>query len=211
MTTVRPPIPARCAHRPTTGGLVAPYVNVTLADGGVDFRSQHDTKTQQCFRERLCQVCAEPLTHPIVFLGGPRELATLTFDEPPLHPECAAYTSHACPMVAGRQEQYATRGALADSHRGAQCHDPACDCGGWVPTPGAKSSEGLSPRPSHDWYAVFTSSYACGVTRENPDRIAAASLQAADVLVVRHVSGPGIGRLWTRLANWEQTIASDAS
>lgn len=196
--TTAPPIPATCAHRPTVGGLVAPYVNVRLADGGVDFRSQHDAKTQECFRERLCQVCSKPLTHPIVFLGGPTQLDTLQFVEPPLHPECANYTSHACPMVAGRLEHFATRAPLADGHRGDKCFDPDCDCGGWIPTPGSAEG-GRDGAPAHDWYAFFVSDYTCGATREYPDRIAAAVVERADILVIRHVSTPGVGRLWKRL------------
>src|SRR5882757_3826427 len=30
-------IPASCSGRPTVGGVVAPFVNIRLADGGVDF------------------------------------------------------------------------------------------------------------------------------------------------------------------------------
>lgn len=197
-TDVRPPIPATCEARPTVGGLVAPYVNVTLADGGVDFRSQHDTKTQESFRNRLCQICAQPLTHPIVFLGGPEQLEKLQFDEPPLHPECAVYTSRACPMVAGRLTHYAARTPLADGYRGAQCFDPSCDCGGWVPTPGTSATT-RDGAPAHDWYAVYASDYACAVTRDNPNRVAAAVLTPEQVLAVRHVSTPGVGRLWKRV------------
>lgn len=49
------PIPASCAHRPTVGGLVAPFVNIRLADGGVDYRTPHQATYARCWTENLCQ------------------------------------------------------------------------------------------------------------------------------------------------------------
>lgn len=193
---IRPPIPSTCRHRPTVAGLVIPWANVTLADGGVDFRSQHESKVQRCWRESRCQVCGTILRHPIVLLGGPNQLSALQFDEPPLHPECAVYVSHACPMVAGRQDRYASRDAVADSHRGKTCVDPGCDCGGWTPTPGINPSPGGDP--AHDWYAVYVSGYSLGVTADLPDRVHSGVVAPEQVLAVRHVSTPGVGRVWAR-------------
>lgn len=193
---IRPPIPATCETRPTTAGLVVPWANVQLADGGVDFRSQHATKVQRCFAECLCQLCGSTIVPPIVFFGGPRQVAALQFDEPPLHPECAVYASQACPMVAGRMDRYATRDVVTNSHRGSVCVDPDCDCAGWVPTPGLAPGPGGDP--AHDWYAVYVSAFSLGVTTERPDRIHAAAVDPNEVLAVRHVSTPGVGRTWTR-------------
>lgn len=201
-----PPIPATCARRPTIAGVVIPWVNVQLADGGVDFRAQHQSRAQRCYQDSTCQVCALPIPRPIVFLGGPRQLAKLQFDEPPLHPECAVYVSKACPMVAGRMERFADRATVSSGRRGQACPDPGCDCGGWVPTPGALNDP-VGGRPAHDWYAVYVSGYSLGVTAEQPDRVQVAVVTPEQVLTVRHVSTPGVGRTWTRtsleLANQE--------
>lgn len=192
----RPPIPATCEHRPTTGGLVIPWGNVELADGGCDFRSQHESRIQRCWWDGLCQLCGRPLTRPMVSFGGPRQVRALEFDEPPLHPECAVYASQACPMVAGRLDRYADRDVVADGHRGGTCPDPECDCGGWVPTPGLTPAPGGDP--AHDWYAVYISGYQLGVAADRPGRVAGAVVMRDQVLAVRHVSKPGVGRTWKR-------------
>lgn len=156
-----PPIPAALAHRPTIGGLVIPWVNIRLADGGVDFRGIHNRKWVEAWTRGLCQVCALPLTQPVVLLGGPNQLASY-FDEPPLHPWCAAYTTRACPMVAGRLARYADRPQLAYGRRGAVCPEPGCECVGWTPhDPGRPGSRG---EPAHPWWAVWCRDYAQAVT-----------------------------------------------
>ena len=75
-----PPIPVLCARRPTTpGGLVIPYGNVQLADGGCDFRSHHRARWEACWKRLICQVCGRRIGRPIVMLCGPRQLAQLVF------------------------------------------------------------------------------------------------------------------------------------
>lgn len=192
----RPPIPATCEHRPTTGGLVNPWGNVELGDGGCDFRSQHESRIQRCWWESLCQLCGRSLTRPMVLFGGPRQVRALEFDEPPLHLECAVYASQACPMVAGRLDRYADRDVVANGHRGDTCPDPECNCGGWVPTPGVTPAPGGDP--AHDWYAVYVSGYQLGVAVDRPGRVAGGVLMRDQVLAVRHVSKPGVGRTWKR-------------
>lgn len=194
---VRPPIPATCESRPTVAGVVIPWANVHLADGGVDFRSQHESKVQRCWIEGRCQVCGKRIAEPpFVLLGGPRQVAMLQFDEPPMHPECAAYVSRACPMVAGRLERYADRDVVSEGPRGATCVEPGCNCGGWVPTPGLTPGPGGDP--AHDWYAVYVSSYSLGVTEDRRDRVHSGIVERAQVLAIRHVSAPGAGRMWER-------------
>ena len=195
--TIRPPIPVTCAARPTVGGVVVPWANVHLADGGVDFRSQQESRVQRCWIERRCQVCGTRIPRPpAVLFGGPRQVAALQFDEPPLHPECAVYVSRACPMVAGRMDRYADRDVVTRGHRGSTCPDAECGCGGWVPTPGVAPEQGGDP--AHDWFAVYVSGYALGVTEDRPDRVHSGVVEPAQVLVVRHVSTPGGGRKWER-------------
>lgn len=148
-----PPIPASCADRPTIGGLVAPYVNTVLADGGVDFRSPHQGRYEKCWRGGLCQVCARPLTELCVLFGGPNQLRERRFDEPPLCTPCAVYASQACPMVAGRMTHYADRERLAEGRRGHVCPDAGCGCGGFRDSD--PNSYDASGEPAHAWFAVY--------------------------------------------------------
>lgn len=187
-------IPATCAHRPTIGGTVIPWANVRLADGGVDFRSHHHAKWLRCWTERLCQVCGGPLKHPIVMLGGPRQLRELLFDEPPLHPECAVYTSRACPMVAGERTHFATRDNLAAGRRGERCPDPDCDCAGWVTHPGTGLGKG--GYPAVPYFAVYVRGFALAAVVGGS--VTGGICTPADVLGVRRVSEPGRGRIWRR-------------
>ena len=69
-----PPIPRTCELRPTQAGYVVPWANVTLGDGGVDFRAAHQTRWRACWEHRLCQVCGQPLMSPCVLFGGPAQL-----------------------------------------------------------------------------------------------------------------------------------------
>lgn len=162
MSELVPAIPASCAHRPTTGGLVAPYVNLRLADGGVDFRAPHQAALAKCFQLGMCQVCGNSAGHPTVLFGGPNQLARNHFDEPPLCVACAVYASRACPMVAGRQARYADRQRISEGRRGKVCSEPGCGCGGWVPSdPKVGDASG---DPAHDWFAVYIRPGAYAVT-----------------------------------------------
>jgi hypothetical protein len=150
---VRPPIPASCANRPVVGGLVAPFVNIRLADGGVDFRTPHQATFERCWTENLCQTCGARIGHPAVLFGGPRQLRNRHFDEPPLCTACAVYASQACPMVAGRMATYADRERLTETKRGHVCPDSSCTCGGFVESdPNAYDASG---EPAHTWYAIY--------------------------------------------------------
>jgi hypothetical protein len=196
-----PPIPARCAHRPLTpDGLVIPFGNVRLADGGCDFRSGHNSRLLACWRDGLCQVCGQPLDHPIVLLAGPRQLAQLLFDEPPVHPECARYVSMACPMVAGERTHYREGPPLTDRSRGARCYEPGCDCGGWVPTPGFEDRG--HGGPAHPWFAVYVSGYALAA-RSTDKQITGGICVPEQVLRVRQVSEVGRAlRPWRDVPDW---------
>lgn len=209
-----PPIPASCANRPTVGGLVAPFVNLRLADGGVDFRSPHHTTYARCWTERLCQTCGGRLSRPAVLFGGPNQVAARSFDEPPLCPPCAVYAAKACPMVAGRQARYATRPRVSEGHRGEVCPDPDCDCGGWVSTDPDRGDSGGDL--AHPWYALYIDPAHIQVTGyqkrvrcsdrgcEHDRLIINGGLLTADPLRVILVSTPGDGHVWRRLdrADW---------
>lgn len=190
----RPPIPFTCAHRPTIGGLVKPWVNIELADGGVDFRSAHRTRAERAITGRLCQVCGTSLRQLIILLGGPDQVRHLMFGEPPLHPECAVYTSLACPMVAGQVTTYPTRPQISRGLRGAVCPTPDCDCGGWV-THDPTDNTG---RSTHPWYAVYTHGYTWAYDQHHNLQVLTTP---AVVRRVRLVSRPGAGRCWRTVDN----------
>lgn len=189
------PVPATAAHRPLLGGVVIPWVNVRLADGGVDFRSPHNTRVIQAWSGRLCQVCGTGLRHPIVLLAGPNQLRQLLFDEAPLHPECAVYASRACPMVAGRQSFYRSGPRISEGHRGEACFEPGCECGGWLPTPGIEGAPGGDP--AHPWFAVYVAAYT--VVHKPNGVLHGGMVLPGDVRAVRVVSTPGTGREWRSL------------
>jgi hypothetical protein len=207
---LRPPIPASCAGRPVVGGLVAPYVNLRLADGGVDFRSPHHAKYEECWTRELCQTCGQQLTHPAVLFGGPNQLRTLHFDEPPLCPPCAVYASRACPMIAGRRERYADRPRVSEGARGHVCSDAGCECGGWTPTDPANPDSGGDP--AHPWYACYVRPGAWQLTGkqivarctdlgcEHERLIVNGAILNAVPLKILLIAEPGTGRIWRKLA-----------
>jgi hypothetical protein len=200
--TAPPPIPLGCAHRPTTrDGLVIPWGNVELADGGCDFRSHHHARWLRCWERGLCQVCGQPVAAPAVLLCGPAQLASLLFDEPPVHPECAVYVATACPMVAGERTHYATGPSVSERSRGGRCPKPGCDCGGWQVHPGTEQAGG-GGGPAHEWFAVYVRGWALAGTVERG--VTGGICIPEQVLRVRRVSSPGGGRLqpWETVPDW---------
>ncbi len=214
--TVVPPIPITCADRPTVGGLVVPYVNVRLADGGVDFRTPRQAVYSRCWQSDLCQTCSRSLRNERrVLFGGPNQLRRRRFDEPPLCLPCAVYASQACPMVAGRQPAYTDRPRLAEGHRGRACPDPdTCgSCAGLVDAdPAAGDASG---DPAHPWYALYLRPGSWQVTAHETqvactDRAGCVHTRVIvngchltdDPYRVVLVSTPGVGRVW-------QTLTSD--
>jgi hypothetical protein len=106
MADAIPPIPAWLADRPSAGGLVVPWITPRTADGRFLFGGVDRTKMERALRERRCGVCGQPLGHPLVLMMRLSDLAAQCTVEPALHPQCAAYTIAACPMVAGRLSRY---------------------------------------------------------------------------------------------------------
>lgn len=220
MTDLRPDIPASCAHRPTVGGLVAPYVNARMADGGVDFRTPHTAKVQRCWEGNLCQTCGRRLPMFVVVFGGPNQLRSLRFDEPPVCPPCAMYVSQACPMVAGRQPRYASGPRVSEGKRGHVCATAGCGCGGWQDTDPTVPDHGGDP--AHAWYACWVpiqgwsllasevetpcTMGGCAMPVHRRLLIGACQLNEAPRKIML-VSDPGRGRVWERVS-YAEAIAT---
>ncbi|WP_433566877.1 hypothetical protein ACQP1O_17815 [Nocardia sp. CA-151230] len=107
---------------------------------------------------RLCQVCGEELgdgegpgNRVVVFLR-PQDWIRGIAPEPGLHPECAAYSTRGCPMLAGRMTTYRSNAVAA---RITPCDDPECDCRQWT-APGPESDEATrAGKPADQWYSVL--------------------------------------------------------
>lgn len=183
MDVTRPPIPVQLADRPVQGGIVVPWINVNLADGGYDFRAPHRVKVKRCWTERRCQICGEFIVAVFVLFGGPNQIADWTFDEPPMHPVCAMYAAKACPMVAGRRATYAATAPVSHGKRGQACPVNGCNCAGWVSDGGA----GHPGEPAHSWYAVWADNYALAV---RPDGMLHGGQLIGGPKRVRHLSDP---------------------
>jgi len=100
-----PAIPVALADQPTLGGLVVPWIT-SRAGGRFLFGAIDVDRTQWALINRRCGVCGRPLQDRLVLLARQSDLPRERVGEPALHPVCATYTMDACPMVAGRLEQY---------------------------------------------------------------------------------------------------------
>lgn len=110
-----PSIPQWLERLPTSGGLVVPWITPSTADGRHLFGALHPARLLRALRQRLCGVCGRALEHPMVLLMRESDLALHGTVEPAVHPPCAAYSSHACPMLAGRMGHYRSTLPCLDS------------------------------------------------------------------------------------------------
>jgi len=187
----RPPIPARFPASEVRGGLAMPYVNVRLADGGTDLRSQHAVRAEECWRAGRCQLCGQDIDarEGAALVGGPAQLRDLVFHEPPMHRECVVYASQACPIVSGRWPAFAAGPTLAERSRGKVCYEPNCDCGG-EPSP-------HRGQPNHAWYLVYASGWSLAISPDG--RLHGGAVSPAEVTSARLISEPDRGRVWERV------------
>lgn len=195
---IRPPIPARYPQQSVRGGLAMPYVNVRLADGGVDLRSQHAARAETCWRDSRCQLCGQSIAFEdgAALVGGPSQLRDLVFHEPPMHRECMAYASKACPVLSGRWDTFPSGPSLAERSRGKVCYEPNCNCGGWVPSPGDDGPRHAG-EPNHRWWVVFVSRWTLAVYPDG--RLHGGAVDPREAASARLVSEPGRGRVWERV------------
>jgi hypothetical protein len=186
---VTTPVPARLESRPRQGGLVVPWVSLQLADGTYDFGNMHNTRASVCFLQSRCQIDGERIApQPLVFFVSALGLDDLTTQEPPVHPECAAYSRRACPMVAGRMKHYRRAPSRAHGPAGGVCPEPGCDCGGWIPTPG--QGEANAGQPAERWFMVWCRDFAITVPDEDTQRQLAAGALPAGVSIGAKILKP---------------------
>lgn len=117
-----PAIPVWLAHLPTVGGLVVPWITPRTATGRYLFGAVDHDRMNRCLISRWCGVCGRPLGERCVLLMRLSDLPRRCTNEPALHPQCSAYTTAACPMVAGRLDRYRTTpiGGDTDTVQGAE-------------------------------------------------------------------------------------------
>jgi len=155
-----PSIPQRCESRPLLGGLVVPYISL-VAEGRTHLGGTHGKRVAECVAHYLCQVCGQRLGDPpYLFLATQTMIDEGFSGEPALHPECAAYSAKACPMVAGRMATYSKH---PHDVTGTACNEPGCGCGGWVSDESANAG-----RPAPSWFRVWVRTYAIGVKEPGP-------------------------------------------
>ena len=184
-----PPIPQRLAHRPTVGGLVEPYISMRAGER-VLLGQVKGIKVARCIVEQLCQICGRPLIPgaPFLFLGTQHVLDEHFSAEPALHPECAAYSMAACPMINGSMRTYSKHPFALD---GRPCDDPGCDCTGYIthnPESGDKAGQ-----PAEPWHQIWITDYTVGVRKPGPltaDNVTGAVLTGR-ILKIREILRPG--------------------
>ncbi|GAA1370355.1 hypothetical protein [Catellatospora chokoriensis] len=168
-----PPIPIQLAHLPTLGGLAVPWITATTPDGRHRLGAIDQVRSRQCLTHRLCQVCGKPHQGRIVFAMRERDLARMISPEPGMDPVCAAYTSTACPMLAGTMSHHASHASSMFAGIAISGGDPV----------------GLRPgRPAEPWHYLWASGYR-PIT--DPDTLMPAALLIPEqILKVRPIGGP---------------------
>ncbi|GGX56064.1 cell envelope biogenesis protein OmpA [Streptomyces chartreusis] len=182
-STPQPPlpgIPARCAGRPTSGGLVVPYVAFTH-NGHVTFGALAAERTLKAFSGMLCQICEQPLGELLYVIVRPADAANGYSPEPALHPECLPYTAAHCPMLNGSATRYRTRPVLATHPAGRPCNDPACPCPA-APTDHAQRARSGQLAEQYEAWMIRASAYRLTPRDDRPSLPAGISL---DVPILR--------------------------
>ncbi|MCP2325212.1 hypothetical protein HDA40_003719 [Hamadaea flava] len=168
-----PGIPPRLLTRPTMGGLVVPYTTLRLPDGRWRFGAVDSDRQADALINRLCQTCGDPLERRIVFAMRDMDLDAMSADEPGMHPECAAYTALACPMLAGRMSHHQTTSIEAQLSALGIAFD------------GDPTTQVRLGRPASPWSLAWTSGYSV-YTHPTTQRLAA-RMTPAQLLRVRPI------------------------
>ena len=114
--------------------------------------------------------------------------------EPGLHPECAAYSAKACPMLAGTMARYRSSPLPSRLER---CGNASCGCKAWV-RPGDRGLRAGRPREAFAAVWIRRSEYRIrsGPVAGTPPGL---TLRGLSVLKVRPVP-PGPQDKWCALA-----------
>ncbi|TDD31668.1 cell envelope biogenesis protein OmpA [Actinomadura sp. KC06] len=178
----RPPIPLRCANRPTASGLVVPWVTLQHPHAGWLLGQTRADLMAACVRKRRCQTCGEPLGDRVVVVCRPEDLGRGYSAEPGMHPECAAYAIRACPMLAGCMDHHRRRPVvLAD----LRCDDAACACNAWSDSPDKQRRAG---QPADDYLTVWLAAAGYRPAYEG-GRVVGVALRGVRFLRLRHIPG----------------------
>jgi hypothetical protein len=122
------------------------HVSGTPVIGFIDHARQ-----VMCLARRWCQACGQALESPLVLFVRVRDIAAGYVAEPGLHPECAAYSAAACPMLSGSMRRYRSAPRPLRQQR---CGDPRCTCPAWLP---AADSVHRAGRPAETFAAIWIS------------------------------------------------------
>jgi hypothetical protein len=134
-------IPLWLSHLPVVGGMAVPWITAVAPDGRHLFGALDPHRQRQAITGWRCQVCGRVLDRPLVLLMRLRDVPRRETSEPGLHPQCAAYTAAACPMVAGRMRHYRSA--------------PIALGGGAV----ASTDPARLGAPAEPWFAVWLATY----------------------------------------------------
>jgi hypothetical protein len=110
-------MPERLRRRPQFGGMPVPFTTL-VRDGKPDFRVNDVHEWLRAASGRLCNLCGEPLTYHIWFIGGEKCLRYFPekmhpkglFADLGMHEECARYATESCPFLSGKHPEYSERG-----------------------------------------------------------------------------------------------------
>ncbi|MBF6496529.1 hypothetical protein OG935_06215 [Nocardia cyriacigeorgica] len=147
----RIPVPMRLAAAPTAQGMVVPVITLAHRDRTRPVWGKLDLDRQQhALRHRLCQICGEPLTDPVVLYIRPADYLRGVAAEPGMHPECAQYSRRACPMLAGTQHRY-----NPSTNNTRRCSDPECRCRYWAPHEPDPATSARTASAAEAWYETW--------------------------------------------------------
>lgn len=199
---MNPSIPIHLYHRPVVGGLAAPYISVEHRDGRAVLGVVHNSRLERCLAECLCQTCGEPLRDRVVVMFRPSDKTAGYASEPGMHPECAAYSMKACPVLNGTAAKHRT---APRNLEGQPCGEPGCDCAGWVSTD-PKQADARARADVDPYFAMWLRRSDYRIVNDELGRPSGIVLVGFEPLKVRPVN-PLAREMHERLLAFEQAFA----
>lgn len=167
---------------------MVPWISLPLADGTFDLGNMHTSKVNTCIYQRRCQICGDLIHGRIVFFVPKSKLDEMWAGEPPLHPECAAYSARACPMLHGGMRTYRKSPSRSEGDAGKRCNEPGCDCAGWRVSQDSRDRE--RGRPAEAWHAVWCADYTITCPDEETRRLVASGKVPTGVSLGARIDNP---------------------